>query len=117
MGVAIILGAWCAVAGEGEIAASTDTTTTATTSTSTSTSASTSGPGQKRRSLAQAPMMAGVEAGEGQAIDPVCGMTVAIAGAAHRAEHAGQTYYFCCGGCRARFLAAPASFLSPEAAR
>ena len=26
---------------------------------------------------------------------------------AHRAEHAGRTYYFCCGGCRERFLAAP----------
>ncbi|HET6148203.1 MAG TPA: XdhC family protein [Polyangia bacterium] len=75
--------------------------------------------GRRSRSLAQAqaPVMAGGAAGEGQAIDPVCGMTVAIAGAAHRAEHAGQSYYFCCGGCRARFLAAPASFLAQEAAR
>ena len=39
--------------------------------------------------------------------DPVCGMTVAVEGARHRAEHAGRTYYFCCGGCRERFLAAP----------
>jgi xanthine dehydrogenase accessory factor len=39
--------------------------------------------------------------------DPVCGMTVATEGARHRAEHAGRTYYFCCGGCRERFLAAP----------
>jgi xanthine dehydrogenase accessory factor len=97
--------------GAAAAAASTGATTTATTSASTST------PGQKRRSLAQAPMMATAEAGEGQAIDPVCGMSVTIAGAAHRAEHAGQTYYFCCGGCRARFLAAPASFLAQEAAR
>ena len=96
-------------------AASTGATTTATTTTSTSTSTSTSG--ERRRSLAQAPMMAGAEVGEGQAIDPVCGMSVTIAGAAHRAEHAGQTYYFCCGGCRARFLAAPASFLAQEVAR
>jgi xanthine dehydrogenase accessory factor len=42
-----------------------------------------------------------------QAIDPICGMTVTIAGARHLAEHAGRTWYFCCGGCRERFLAAP----------
>ena len=34
-------------------------------------------------------------------------MTVEVAAARHRAEHAGRTYYFCCGGCRERFLAAP----------
>jgi xanthine dehydrogenase accessory factor len=39
--------------------------------------------------------------------DPVCGMTVASEGARQRAEHAGRTYYFCCGGCRERFLADP----------
>lgn len=39
--------------------------------------------------------------------DPVCGMTVAVASAVHRAEVGGQTYYFCCGGCRERFVAAP----------
>ncbi len=50
-----------------------------------------------------------------QARDPVCGMMVVIAGAAHRAEHDGRAYYFCCGGCRARFMAAPAQFLAAEA--
>ena len=39
--------------------------------------------------------------------DPICGMTVAVATARHRAEFLGRTYYFCCGGCRERFLAAP----------
>src|SRR5262245_49873733 len=39
--------------------------------------------------------------------DPVCGMTVAVEGARHRAEHSGRTYYFCCGGCRERFLGTP----------
>jgi xanthine dehydrogenase accessory factor len=34
----------------------------------------------------------------GTAIDPVCGMTVEMAGARYTAEHAGQTYYFCCPG-------------------
>jgi xanthine dehydrogenase accessory factor len=39
--------------------------------------------------------------------DPVCGMAVLPATASHHAEHAGRTYYFCCGGCREQFLAAP----------
>ena len=43
--------------------------------------------------------------------DPVCGMTVSAA-SKHREEHAGRTYYFCCGGCRERFAAAPDRFLS-----
>ena len=51
------------------------------------------------------------------AIDPICGMTVEIATAKHTAEHAGRTFYFCCGGCRSRFLAAPERWLesSPTA--
>jgi xanthine dehydrogenase accessory factor len=46
-----------------------------------------------------------------EALDPVCGMTVGIAGARHTAEHAGATYYFCGAGCRERFRAAPERFL------
>ena len=46
-----------------------------------------------------------------EAVDPICGMTVAVAGARHTAEHAGRTYYFCCGGCRQRFLAAPEDYV------
>ena len=49
------------------------------------------------------------------ALDPVCGMTVEIAGARHVAEHAGQTYYFCCAGCRTRFLAEPARYVLAQA--
>lgn len=45
------------------------------------------------------------------AIDPVCGMEVDIACAQHLHEHAGETYYFCCGGCRKRFAAAPHDYL------
>ncbi len=50
------------------------------------------------------------------AIDPICGMTVGIATARHTAEHAGSTWYFCCGGCRERFLAAPARYAAQGAA-
>ena len=47
-----------------------------------------------------------------EAIDPVCGMTVAIAGAHHTAEVDGRTYYFCCAGCRTKFLAGPERYRS-----
>ena len=42
-----------------------------------------------------------------EAVDPVCGMTVAVAGARHSADAGGRTYYFCCAGCREKFLASP----------
>ncbi len=44
--------------------------------------------------------------------DLVCGMTVDPHTAKHRAEHAGQPYYFCSAGCRAKFLADPAKYLA-----
>ena len=50
-----------------------------------------------------------------EAIDPICGMAVEIAGARHTAEHAGRVYYFCCGGCRARFQAEPARYVQAGA--
>jgi Cu+-exporting ATPase len=40
------------------------------------------------------------------ATDPVCGMSVAIAGAQHTLEHEGTTYYFCGPGCLRKFEAA-----------
>ena len=46
-------------------------------------------------------------------IDPVCHMAVTIARATHVAELNGATYYFCCGGCRARFLEDPQRYLAP----
>jgi xanthine dehydrogenase accessory factor len=48
-----------------------------------------------------------------EAIDPVCGMTVAIARARHSAEVRGRAYYFCCAGCRTKFLADPARYAAP----
>jgi xanthine dehydrogenase accessory factor len=40
----------------------------------------------------------------GEAVDPICGMTVTIARARHGAEVKGVNYYFCCAGCRTKFL-------------
>ena len=42
-----------------------------------------------------------------EAIDPVCGMRVNIPTARHRSDVDGRAVYFCCGGCKARFDAAP----------
>jgi xanthine dehydrogenase accessory factor len=46
-----------------------------------------------------------------EAVDPVCGMVVEVAGARHRAEVGGETYYFCCPACRKSFEARPAEYL------
>jgi len=53
---------------------------------------------------------------DGQAKDPVCGMSVTIAGAKHSFDHQGVTYYFCCNGCRTKFAADPAKYLAPKPA-
>ncbi len=49
--------------------------------------------------------------------DPVCGMTVTLATAKHRASHDGQDYVFCSARCREKFEADPASYLAPAAPR
>jgi Cu+-exporting ATPase len=51
----------------------------------------------------------------GQTHDPVCGMVVDSATAKNRAKHNGQTYYFCCGGCKTKFMADPGQYLKPTA--
>lgn len=61
----------------------------------------------RRRAPSQSSVASAPAPAKREERDPVCGMTVAVEGARHRAEHAGRTYYFCCGGCRERFLAAP----------
>jgi len=48
--------------------------------------------------------------------DPVCGMNVKIETAKHTAEHAAETYYFCCAGCRTKFLADPGRYLGGKPA-
>lgn len=53
---------------------------------------------------------------DGYAVDPVCHMQVEIAGAAYKTEYQGEMFYFCCGGCLARFEKEPESYLSGEKA-
>ncbi len=47
--------------------------------------------------------------------DPVCGMAVDPATAAHHALHGDQDYHFCSAGCRTKFLANPDRYLGDEA--
>lgn len=47
-----------------------------------------------------------------EAVDPVCGMAVAINSVKHVAKHEGRTFYFCCAGCRIRFEAEPERYLA-----
>jgi P-type Cu+ transporter len=46
--------------------------------------------------------------------DPVCGMTVDPSRAKATYVHAGKTYYFCCAGCKEKFSANPATYLTPK---
>jgi xanthine dehydrogenase accessory factor len=65
----------------------------------------------ERRHAASKTAGAPVKEAPREAVDPVCGMSVAVAGARHTAEVLGTTYTFCCAGCRSKFLAEPARFL------
>src|SRR5260370_27356071 len=40
---------------------------------------------------------------DGRVKDPVCGMDVDPSKSAHRVEHKGISYYFCCAGCANKF--------------
>ena len=42
--------------------------------------------------------------------DPVCGMDVDPKTAQHKSEYNGQTYYFCCAGCKRSFDKEPAKY-------
>jgi xanthine dehydrogenase accessory factor len=54
-----------------------------------------------------------------EATDPVCGMTVMTGDSAIKpVTHEGETYYFCCAGCRQRFESDPDSYLQePDSAK
>jgi P-type Cu+ transporter len=51
----------------------------------------------------------------GKTIDPVCGMSVDPTTAKHTFDHGGERHHFCSEGCRAKFAAAPASYLADAA--
>jgi Cu+-exporting ATPase len=55
---------------------------------------------------------AAVAEARAKAVDPVCGMKVDRATAKHQSARAGETYYFCSAGCRAKFEADPAGYLT-----
>jgi xanthine dehydrogenase accessory factor len=48
----------------------------------------------------------GERSGRGEAVDPICGMTVDIATDRYTSERDGVRYYFCCAGCQKAFEAA-----------
>src|SRR5437660_4350498 len=48
----------------------------------------------------------------GAVLDPVCGMEVVLATAAHTLDHNGQTYAFCSASCRERFRSGPTAYLA-----
>jgi YHS domain-containing protein len=54
------------------------------------------------------------EAPSGEAIDPVCNMTVEIASAEYMSEYEDQLIYFCGPGCMEAFDADPAVYISLE---
>ena len=49
-----------------------------------------------------------------QAVDPVCGMTVTADQGGRPVTHDGETYYFCCAGCRGEFEKDPAAYAKKE---
>ncbi|MEM7352701.1 MAG: heavy metal translocating P-type ATPase [Acidobacteriota bacterium] len=53
------------------------------------------------------------EAQPAAAQDPVCGMGVDPETGEHRWQHDGETYHFCCAGCRKKFAANPPRYLEP----
>ena len=59
----------------------------------------------RRRRPAALPRAGGAEVVSlaAAARDPVCGMTVEVAGARHTSEVAARPFYFCCAGCKQRF--------------
>jgi xanthine dehydrogenase accessory factor len=49
-----------------------------------------------------------------EAVDPVCGMTVAADPSSYPLEHEGVTYHFCRAGCRRAFEKDPAAYVKKE---
>lgn len=43
---------------------------------------------------------------------PVSGEEFVVEASSPKVEHAGKTYYFCCGGCKKKFEASPEKFIN-----
>ena len=56
-------------------------------------------------------------AAAGAVKDPVCGMEVDPHVTKHSTSYGGRTYYFCSVGCRDKFVASPAQYLSADKVR
>ncbi len=64
--------------------------------------------------LEQADARAGASTAPAIAVDPICGMTVAALPTTPSLEHDGETIYFCCEGCKAKFEAQHTHAPSPS---
>jgi xanthine dehydrogenase accessory factor len=71
----------------------------------------------KMRSSGELSVETSVQAASAEAtsIDPVCQMTVTANEKSRPFSYQGQTYYFCCPGCRATFEKEPAKYIAQEA--
>lgn len=49
-----------------------------------------------------------------EVVDRVCGMTLEAEKAAATVEHDGETYYFCCEGCKRSFEENPEQYLNAD---
>ena len=54
---------------------------------------------------------------ESTVTDPVCGMKVNPAKSRHRSDHEGTTFHFCSAGCRTKFAADPAKYLTAKTSK
>ena len=52
-------------------------------------------------------------AGRAEIRDPVCGMAVTLE-SRHHHDYRAQTYYFCCNGCRQKFVASPETYVDSD---
>ena len=46
--------------------------------------------------------------------DPICGMTVDMGKTPHQHVHEGREFGFCGAGCKAKFVAAPADYITAK---
>ena len=56
------------------------------------------------------PLAHAVQASDVESTDPICNMTVKVAGSRYLADYNGNTFHFCSLGCKEKFEQAPASY-------